>query len=150
MAMINDMVRNVPAWSTAVLATSAMASMVQTWQLQVQLIDAGALLPSTTAIEAALRDGTSMLLPMCALFAVALPAIVLIASRLRPHLRLPAMLAWPVAGGSIIASILLFLHAPRVLPQPGAGDVATMLLLCLAGAIGGFVFGWLRPSRDFP
>ena len=45
-----------------------------------------------------------------------------------------------------MAAVLLAMSAQsQVTPLAGAGGMDGFILFCLAGSIGGFVFGWLKP-----
>ena len=146
MGRMKDLLRTAPAWSAAVLVTTAMASMIQSWQVQSGLIDIGAEIPTALALESALRDFTGLLLPVFAVFGIALLLAFLLAHWLKPRLPLLAPVAWPLAGAGAIAAALVIMHAQyQTTPLAGARGMDGFVLFCLAGAIGGFVFGWLKP-----
>ena len=129
MAIMKDLLRSAPAWSAAVLVTTAMASMIQSWQVQAGLRSLGVIIPTNLALETAL-----LLLAFLA------------ASWLKPRLPLLAPVAWPLAGAGAIAAVLIIMRAQfEMTPLAGARGADGFLLFCLAGAIGGFVFGWLKP-----
>ncbi len=146
MAIMKDLLRSAPAWSAAVLVTTAMASMIQSWQVQAGLRSLGVVIPTNLALETALRDFTGLLLPVFAVFGIALLLAFLAASWLKPRLPLLAPVAWPLAGAGAIAAVLFTMRAQfEMTPLAGARGADGFLLFCLAGAIGGFVFGWLKP-----
>lgn len=141
-----DIIRSGPAWSAAVLVTTAIASMIQSWQVQSGLIDLGVEIPTSLALETALRDFTGLLLPLLAVFGFALIVAFGLASWLKPRVPLLAPIAWPLAGAFGIAAVLMAMHAQfSMTPLAGARGLDGFVLFCLAGAIGGFVFGWLKP-----
>lgn len=146
MAIMKDLLRSAPAWSAAVLVTTAMASMIQSWQVQAGLRSLGVIIPTNLALETALRDFTGLLLPVFAVFGIALLLAFLAASWLKPRLPLLAPVAWPLAGAGAIAAVLIIMRAQfEMTPLAGARGADGFLLFCLAGAIGGSVFGWLKP-----
>ena len=141
-----DIVRSGPAWSAAVLVTTAIASIVQSWQVQSGLIDLGVDIPTNLALETALRDFTGLLLPLLAVFGFALLVAFGAASWLKPRVPLLAPIAWPLAGAFAIAAVLMAMHAQfQMTPLAGARGLDGFILFCLAGAMGGLVFGWLKP-----
>jgi hypothetical protein len=146
MANFKDLLRSAPAWSAAVLATTAIASMIQSWQVQSGLIDLGVEIPAGLALETALRDFTGLLAPLLLVFGIGLLLAFALAGLLRPRVPLLAPIAWPLAGASAIAAVLVLMHAQfQMTPLAGARGADGFVLFCLAGAIGGFVFGWLKP-----
>jgi hypothetical protein len=146
MANFKDLLRSAPAWSAAVLATTAIASMIQSWQVQSGLIDLGIDIPAGLALETALRDFTGLLVPLLLVFGIGLLLAFALAGLLKPRLPLLAPIAWPLAGASAIAVVLVVMHAQfQMTPLAGARGADGFVLFCLAGAIGGFVFGWLKP-----
>ena len=141
-----DIVKSGPAWSAAVLVTTSIASMIQSWQVQSGLIDLGVEIPTSVAVETALRDFTGLLLPVLIVFGFALLVAFAVASWLKPRVPLLAPIAWPLAGALAIAAVLMAMHAQfQTTPLAGARGLDGFVLFCLAGAIGGFVFGWLKP-----
>lgn len=141
-----DIVRSGPAWSAAVLVTTVIASMVQSWQVQAGLIDLGVDIPTGLALETALRDFTGLLVPLLAVFAIGLLIAFLVAGWARPRVPLLAPVAWPLAGALAIATVLLAMRAQfEITPMAGARSLDGFLLFCMAGAIGGLVFAWLKP-----
>lgn len=146
MANIKDLLRSAPAWSAAVLATTAIASMIQSWQVQSGLIDLGVKIPAGLALETALRDFTGLLVPLLLVFGIGLLLAFALAGLLRPKVPVLAPVAWPLAGALAIATVLVLMHAQfQMTPLAGARGADGFVLFCLAGAIGGFVFGWLKP-----
>ncbi len=146
--MINmkDLLRTAPAWSAAVLVTAAMASMVQSWQVQARLTDLGVEIPPRLAAQTALDDFTGLALPLLLVFGVALLLGFSAAGWLKPRLPLLAPLAWPLAGAGAIAATLSLMHLQfEMTPLAGARGMDGFLLFCAAGALGGVVFAWLRP-----
>jgi hypothetical protein len=146
MANIKDLLRSAPAWSAAVLATTAIASMIQSWQVQSGLIDLGIDIPAGLALETALRDFTGLLVPLLLVFGIGLLLAFALAGLLKPRVPVLAPIAWPLAGALAIATVLVLMHAQfQMTPLAGARGADGFVLFCLAGAIGGFVFGWLKP-----
>jgi len=146
MASLKDLLRTAPAWSAAVLTTTAIASMIQSCQVQSGLLDLGVKIPAGLALETAGRDFAGLLLPLLAVFGFALLVAFSAAHWLKPRLPLLAPIAWPLAGGLAIAAVLMAMHAQfQMTPLAGARGMDGFILFCLAGSIGGFVFGWLKP-----
>lgn len=146
MAWAKDLLRTGPAWSTAVLVTTVMASVIQSWQVQSGLINLGVTIPPGLALETALHDFTGMALPVLSVFGVALALAFLAASWLKPRVPLLAPIAWPLAGAAAVGTTLGFMHAQfSMTPLAGARGPDGFILFCTAGAVGGFVFAWLKP-----
>lgn len=146
MAIMKDLLRSAPAWSAAVLVTTAMASMIQSWQVQSGLIDLGVAIPPGLAMETALRDFTGMALPVLAVFGLALALGFVTAHWLKPRVPLLAPIAWPLAGAAAVGTALALMHAQfQTTPLAGARGSDGFILFCAAGALGGFVFAWLKP-----
>jgi hypothetical protein len=146
MMKIKDLLRTAPAWSAAVLVTAAMASMVQSWQVQTRLTDLGVDIPARLAAQTALDDLAGLALPLLLVFGVALLLGFFAAGWLKPRLPLLAPLAWPLAGAGAIAATLSLMQLQfEMTPLAGARGTGGFLLFCAAGALGGVVFAWLRP-----
>ena len=55
-------------------------------------------------------------------------------------------MSWQLAGRLAIAAVLMAMHAQfQMTPLAGARGMEGFILFCLAGSIGSFVFGWLKP-----
>lgn len=150
MTWARQILRSGPAWATAVLVTSVIGSMIQTWQMQPGVNDLGTLLPSDLAIESALNEFTGLAVPVLTVFALALALSVAVISWLKPRVPVLAPIAWPLAGAAAIGTALGFIHA-RLGVAPLAGDRGFdgFVLFCSAGALGGLLFEWLKP-RSHP
>ena len=147
MAWAKDVVRTGPAWAAAVVATTAMASIIQSWQVQSGLIDLGVAIPDDLAMETALRDFTGLALPVLAVFGIALALAFALAGWAKPKLPMLAPIAWPLAGAAAIGTTIGFMHAQfQTTPLAGARGWDGFILFCAAGAIGGGIFAWLKPS----
>jgi hypothetical protein len=146
MALPRELLRTGPAWATAVLVTTVMASMIQSWQVQAGLIDLGVTIPPGLAVETALRDFSGLALPVLVVFGVALALAFAAAALLKPRLPLLAPIAWPLAGAAAIGTTLGFMHAQfNMTPLAGARGTDGFILFCAAGAVGGTIFAWLKP-----
>lgn len=146
MAWAKDMLRSGPAWSAAVLVTTVMASIIQSWQVQSGLIDLGVVIPPGLAMETALRDFTGLAVPVLTVFGIALALAFLLTTWLKPKLPMVAPIAWPLAGAAAVGTTLGFMHAQfQTTPLAGARGPDGFILFCMAGAIGGLVFAWLKP-----
>jgi hypothetical protein len=144
---MKDLLRTAPAWSAAVLVTTACASMVQSWQVQTRLTDLGVDIPPSLAAETAVRDLTGLAIPLLLVFGLALLLGFTLAGWLRQKLPRLAPLAWPLAGFAAIAATLSLMQmAMQITPLAGARGLDGFLLFCAAGALGGLVFAWLRPE----
>jgi hypothetical protein len=147
MIRMKDLLRSAPAWSAAVLVTTAMASMVQSWQVQGRLTQLGVDVPTGLAAQTALDDFTGLAAPLLLIFGLALLLGFAVAGWLRARLPRLAPLAWPLAGAGAIAAALSLMHLQfEMTPLAGARGTDGFLLFCLAGALGGLVFAWLRPE----
>lgn len=147
MIRMKDLLRSAPAWSAAVLVTVAMASMVQSWQVQGRLSQLGVDIPPGLAARTAFADLVGLAVPLLAIFGVALLLGLVVAGWVRARLPVLAPLAWPLAGAGAIAAALSLMHLQfEMTPLAGARGTDGFLLFCLAGALGGLVFAWLRPE----
>jgi hypothetical protein len=147
MIRMKDVLRTAPAWSAAVLVTTAVASMVQSWQVQARLTDLGVDIPPALAAETAWRDFTGLAVPLLLVFGLALLLGFALAGWLRVRLPRLAPLAWPLAGFAAIAATLsLMQFSMEITPLAGARGLDGFLLFCAAGGLGGLVYAWLRPQ----
>ncbi|MFZ4380451.1 MAG: hypothetical protein ACOYO0_00600 [Sandarakinorhabdus sp.] len=149
MAWAKDILRTGPAWSASVLATTVMASIIQSWQVQSGLINLGAEVPAGLALETAFQDFTGLALPVLAVFGIALALAFALAGWLKPKLPILAPIAWPLAGAAAIGTTLGFMHAQfQTTPLAGARGPDGFILFCAAGAMGGAIFAWLKPRSS--
>lgn len=149
MAWARKLLRMGPAWATAVLVTTVMASIIQSWQVQSGLVELGVVIPTDLAVETALHDFTGLALPVLAVFGAALALAFALAALLKPRLPLLAPIAWPLAGAAAIGTTLGFMHAQfNMTPLAGARGSDGFILFCAAGAIGGAIFAWLKPRQS--
>ena len=147
MIRMKDLLRSAPAWSAAVLVTTAAGSMVQSWQVQAGLSRLGVDIPPALAADTAMRDFTGLLVPLLLVFGLALLLGFAVAGWLRQRLPRLALLAWPIAGAAAIAITLLLMHLQfEMTPLAGARGLDGFLLFCAAGGLGGLVYAWLRPE----
>lgn len=147
MIRMKDLLRTAPAWSAAVLVTTAVASMVQSWQVQSGLTDLGVDIPPALAAETAMRDLAGLAIPLLLVFGLALLLGFAVAGWLRKRLPRLASLAWPIAGATAIAVALVLMKLQLdITPLAGARGLDGFLLFCAAGALGGLVYAWLRPE----
>jgi hypothetical protein len=141
-----ELVKVAPAWATAVLATTFLACVIQSWQVQAGLTDLGVDIPPGLAVETAIADLLGMAVPVLLVFGVALAIGFATASWLKPRLPLLAPIAWPLAGAGAVATALGLMHLEfQMTPLAGARGLDGFLLFCFAGAVGGMIFDWLRP-----
>ncbi|MBU6166543.1 MAG: hypothetical protein KGQ52_10495 [Alphaproteobacteria bacterium] len=141
-----DMVKIGPAWAAAVLATTVMACLIQSWQVQSGLADLGVDIPPGLAAQTAIADLLGMALPVLMVFGIAMALGFMAAGWLKPRLPLLAPIAWPLAGATAIAAALGLMHLQyQMTPLAGARGTDGFLLFCGAGALGGLIFDWLRP-----
>lgn len=140
------MVRAAPAWATAVLATTVMACVIQSWQVQSGLIDLGVDIPPGLAAETAVADLMGMGVPVLTVFGIALALGFSTAAWLKLRLPMLAPIAGPLAGASAVAAALGLMHLQFAMtPLAGARGTDGFVLFCAAGAVGGLIFDWLRP-----
>ncbi len=146
MALARNLLQTGPAWATAVLVTTVVASLVQSWQVQSGLIDLGVEIPPGLAMETALHDFIGMAVPVLAVFGIALGIAFAATAWLKPRVPMLAPIAWPLAGAAAVGTTLGFMHAQfQMTPLAGARGPDGFILFCAAGAIGGLVFAWLKP-----
>lgn len=148
MSWARSVLRMGPAWATAVLATTIMGSMIQSWQVQSGLRSGPMPILSDLAAEAALRDFTALAVPILTVFGVTLALAVVATNWLKIRMPVLAPIAWPLAGAAAIGATIGFIHA-RTPISLVAGNRALdgFILLCSAGAIGGFLFAFLKPPQ---
>jgi hypothetical protein len=147
MIRMKDLLRTAPAWSAAVLVTTAVASMIQSWRVQAGLTDLGVAIPPGLAAEAAMRDFAGLAVPLLLVFGLALLLGFALAGWLRVRLPGLAPFAWPLAGGTAVAATLALMQLNfQMTPLAGARGLDGFLLFCAAGALGGLVYAWLRPE----
>ncbi|MCU0890548.1 MAG: hypothetical protein MUE77_02105 [Sandarakinorhabdus sp.] len=144
---MKDVLRTAPAWSAAVLVTTIVASMVQSWQVQARISSLGVSIPPALAAETAWRDFTGLAVPLMLVFGLALLLGFALAGWLRARTPRLAPLAWPLAGfGAIAATLALMQFSMEITPLAGARGTDGFLLFCAAGGLGGLVYAWLRPQ----
>jgi len=146
MAWARHILRTGPAWATAVLVTTVMGSIIQSWQVQSGLTALNLSMPSDHDVEAMLHQFVGLAVPVLAVFGLALALAVAGTGWLKPRLPLLAPIAWPLAGAATVGTAIGFIYA-RLSITPVAGNRALdgFVLLCSAGAMGGFIFDWLKP-----
>lgn len=135
-----------PAWAAAGLVTTAMTSLIHSWQVQEGITSLGVEIPPDVAVQTGLADLAGLALPVFLVFGVALALGFAMAAVLKPRLPLLEPIAWPLAGSLAVATALLLMRFQfEMTPLAGARGLDGLLLLCGAGAMGGLVFAWLKP-----
>lgn len=149
MARTNVILRTGTAWAAAVLVTTVMASMIHTWQLQSNLIDPGV---TGTAGDPAVPFFITLALPVLGLLGITRAAAFMRTSWLalrRPKTdgaASPLADSGASASAAAIGTTLGVMHAQfPATPLSAACNPKSILLFCVAAAVGSIVFGWLKP-----
>jgi hypothetical protein len=128
-------------WLLAVIVTTVLSSAVHSWTIQQGLIALGVEIPTSLALRTGLTDFIGLAPALGGVLAIALTVGFLVAAFLGPRLKIPALIAYPLAGG-VAAGVTLAIMRWKmdITPIASAREPLGFALLCLAGAIGGLVF----------
>jgi hypothetical protein len=142
--------RVILAFVLAAGVAASLGSLFHSFGTQNALIAAGLDFPLGDRLRSALEDYAGLVPGLYgAMIAVALAAGFIVAALLRLVLKPLAGIAFPVAGAAAVA-LMLYLMSQQfytTTPIAGARGVFGFALQCLAGAIGGFVFGLFFPAK---
>jgi hypothetical protein len=79
------------------------------------------------------------------ILAIALAVAFVVAAWLGPRLKVPALVAYPLAGTVAVAVTLMLMRwQMHITPVAGAREAAGFVLISLAGGLGGLVFALTR------
>lgn len=128
-------------WLLATGVTVIAASGIHSWTIQRGLTALGVAIPADLAMQTAFNDFIGLAPALAAVFGIALAIGFLIAEVLRHRLKIPALSAFPLAGGVAIAVTLgIMAWQMGMTPVASAREPLGFLLLSLSGALGGLVF----------
>lgn len=132
-------------WLLAVIVTTVASSAVHSWTIQQGLIALGVEIPTGVAVRTAATDLLGLAPALGAVLGVALAVGFVVAALLGPRLKVPAIVAFPLAGGVATGVTLAIMHwQMAITPIASARQPTGFVLLCLAGALGGMVFAATR------
>jgi hypothetical protein len=133
-------------WVVAVIVTTAAASAAHSWINQRALIAMGVEIPTATAFRTAMGDFIGLAPALGGVLGIALAVAFVVATWLGPRLKVPALLAYPLAGGVAVGVTLMLMRWQMdITPIASAREPLGFALICLAGALGGLVFVGTRP-----
>ena len=128
-------------WLLAVIVTTVTASAVHSWTIQQGLIALGIDIPLGLRFRTAVGDFMGLAPALGVVLAIALAVGFLVAALLGPRLKIPAIIAYPLAG-AVATGVTLWIMALQmhITPIASAREPLGFALLCAAGALGGLVF----------
>jgi hypothetical protein len=128
-------------WVVAVIVTTTAASAAHSWINQRSLIALGIEIPTATALRTAVGDFIGLAPALGGVLGIALAVGFIVATWLGPRLKVPALLAYPLAGGVAVGVTLAIMRwQMAITPISSAREPLGFALLCGAGALGGLVF----------
>ena len=128
-------------WLLAVVVTTIVSSGVHSWTIQNGLAALGVEIPAGLALRTAAADLAGLAPALAAVLAIALAIGFIIAALLGPRLKVPAIVAYPLAGGAATGVMLAIMRwQMKITPIASAREPGSFILLCAAGALGGLVF----------
>jgi hypothetical protein len=128
-------------WVVAVIVTTIAASGVHSWINQRALVALGVDIPTATAFRTAVGDLVGLAPALGGVLGIALAVGFLVATWLGPRLKVPALLAYPLAGGVAVGVTLMIMRWQMdITPIASAREPLGFAMLCGAGALGGLVF----------
>ena len=132
-------------WLLAVVITTIAASLVHSWTIQQGLIALGVDIPTPLAIQTAFNDFIGLAPALGGILAIALALGFFVAAYLAPRLKVPALIAYPLAGSVALGLTFLIMRWKMdITPIASAREPIGFALLCAAGALGGVVFAATR------
>lgn len=138
------------AFLLSVAVAASLGAWLHSFETQNALIAAGLDFPIGDRIRSAVEDYLGLVPGLYgAVIAVALAIGFAVAAILRRLIKPLAPVAFPLAGAAAVA-LTLFLMSQQyytTTPIAGARGAFGFALQCLAGAIGGLVFGMFFPAR---
>jgi hypothetical protein len=144
--------RLVLAFFAAVLATAVCGTAASTQFVLARLQDLGAEIPWATRMRTTLEDlggmGPTYGLLVAVSFAIAF-ALVALVTRRGPR-RAPPIIHATVGALAVLAMLGVLGFVFGTMPIAGANTAGGVIAQCLAGGIGGYAFGRLRPAPPNP
>lgn len=135
------MIRRIAAFVVAALVAFVAASLIHTQIILAGLSDLGADIPLSLRISTSLADLLGLAPSFGVVVAIALLLGLLVAGLARRYVPLPRPLAFAIAGAGAMATALWLMHLGfDITPIASARTTGGLLMLCLAGALGGVVF----------
>ena len=135
------MTRYIVAFIIAALVAFVAASLIHTQVILAGLSELGADVPLSLRMSTSLADLLGLAPAFGAVVAIALLLGLLIAGFARRFIPLPRLAAFAIAGAAAMAATLWLMHLSyAITPIASARTTGGLLLLCLAGALGGMVF----------
>lgn len=132
------LLRLVPPWLLATLATTLGMSIVHSLMVQQGLTNLGIAIPASLRLTTMARDFIGLLPALGAVTALGFAIAFFIAWKLR---RFAPALAFPLAGAVAIATALFLMKLQfDMSPIAGARTPEGLALMILTGAIGGLIF----------
>ena len=128
-------------WLLAVIVTVITASIVHSWTIQQGLIALGVEIPAGLRLRTAIQDFIGLAPALGVVLAIALAVGFLVAALLRPRLKVPAIIAYPLAGAVAVGvTLAIMAWQMNITPIASAREPIGFALLSLAGGLGGLVF----------
>jgi hypothetical protein len=132
-------------WLLAVIVATAAASAAHSWAVQQQLAALGVAIPAGDALASGVDDLVGQGPAVGAILGIALAVGFLVAAWLGPRLKVPARLAYPLAGTVAVAATLWIMRQQmQITPIAGAREALGFALISLGGGLGGLVFALTR------
>lgn len=132
-------------WVVAVLVTTLAASAAHSWINQRALVALGVEISTVTALWSGANDFIGLAPALGAVLGIALAIGFVVAKWLGPRLKVPALLAYPLAGGVAVGVTLMTMRwQMAITPIASAREPLGFALLCGAGVLGGLVFAATR------
>lgn len=140
--------RRLGALLAATLATLVSSSLAHSHFVQRELLALGVEIPWTNRIGAMLRDLFGLAPAYGGIILVSLLLAFSIAGLIRRRWKLPATIAYPLAGWAALATALFAMQlAFTFSPLAGARTPLGFVAMSFAGAIGGLVFAWFPQAK---
>lgn len=135
------MIRRIAAFVVAALVAFVAASLIHTQIILAGLSDLGADIPLSLRISTSLADLLGLAPSFGVVVVIALLLGLLVAGLARRYVPLPRPLAFAIAGTGAMATALWLMHLGfDITPIASARTTGGLLMLCLAGALGGVAF----------
>lgn len=132
-------------WLLAVVVATIGASAVHSWTIQNELAKLGVEIPAAMGFSSGVDDLVGQGPALGGILAIALAVAFVVAARLGPRLKVPALVAYPLAGTVAVAVTLMLMRwQMHITPVAGAREAAGFVLISLAGGLGGLVFALTR------
>jgi hypothetical protein len=132
-------------WLLAVIVATIGASAVHSWAIQRELARLGVAIPADTGLRSGIDDLTGQGPAVGGILAIALAIGFIVAALLGPRLKVPTLLAYPLAGTVAVAFTLWLMRLQmNITPIAGARETPGFVLISLAGGLGGLVFALTR------